>query len=196
MKKSAGTYRIWELLITVGLLAILAGCQKEYSYEGSNSRLLPGDSISSAPPVIREFPACPYCDSNKVRAVGSWDFVTGNSYLCGTTTNSGFVGGTTFFTFFGPSACSADTGLVVSIYLPVKMDHDINDLITNTVAFYYYDHNAPKDIFISDPSLPFTANITSYVFATGICTGTFNGTVFRASGDTAHISNGHFVIKL
>ena len=196
MQKQRHSRWPWFIPLGYGILLLSAGCQKDYSFEGGNNPYFNRDSVAAAPPVVHEFPICALCDSTSPLTIGSWNFTAGNSFLCGTTTKSGFVGGTTFFTFFGPSRCSIDTGLVVSIYLPVKMDHDMSDLVTNRVALYYYDHNAPKDIFISDLSLPITATISSYILSTGICTGTFNGTVFRSNGDTTHITNGHFKVRL
>jgi hypothetical protein len=64
------------------------------------------------------------------------------------------------------------------------------------VAFYYYDHNATKDIFIALSRAPFYLTLTSFTYSTGIATGIFGGTVFRANGDTASIRDGHFKIKL
>jgi hypothetical protein len=198
--KRLKVWGIFKILASIwlwyGFSLVQTGCAKEYSYEGGDTTSTINDSVAAAPPVSHEFPDCSLCDSSKGLSVGEWNFRTGNSYLCGNTTNAGFVGGTTFFTFFGPSACSIDTGLVFSVYLPIHMDHDVTGLTTETIAFYYYDHHAPKDIFISDDSLPFSLTISSYVRATGICIGTFQGTVYRANGDTAHITDGHFQVKL
>ena len=130
--------------------------------------------------------------------LGKWNFKTGNSFVCGTADGSGFIGGydKKIFTFFGPSACSIDTGLVMTIYLPLPLDHDMYDVYINQAAFYYYDHNAPKDIFISLPKAQFTATVKSYIYATGIATGTFSGTVFKPNGDTAFVGEGNYKVKL
>ena len=84
-----------------------------------------------------------------------------------------FVGTNTFFTFFGPTACSIDTGMVLSFYLLVPFDQDRFDVLTSNTAFYYYDHHAPKDIFISLPPTPFWVNIECHIYSTGIAIGTF-----------------------
>ena len=57
----------------------------------------------------------------------------------------------TDFTFFGPSACSVDTGIVVSVYLPVALDRDQFNLTTQQTAFYYYDHMLQQTYMIAAP---------------------------------------------
>jgi hypothetical protein len=100
------------------------------------------------------------------------------------------------FTFFGPSACSIDTGLVMTVYLPVPLTADRFNITTNDVAFYYYDHFGPRDMFISFHTAPFYLTVESFTLATGIATGTFGGIVYRVNNDTAFIREGHFKIKL
>lgn len=169
------------------------GCQKEYSYEGSDSTIHK-DSI--LPPVVKEFPECSLCRATDDLLLAKWNFNTGNSFLCGVVNKAGFVGGNKTFTFFGPSACSIDTGLVMTVYFPIALDQDMYNITTNEVAFYYYDHHATQDIFISQPLKPFSVTLQSFIYATGIATGTFNGTVFKPNGDTAFIGEGKFKVKL
>lgn len=174
------------------------GCQKEYSFEGGDTTGLTGNPPGpSGAPVAGAFPVCKACDAAKELAPGEWSFKTGNSFLCGVTTNSGFFGGYSKedVTLFGPSACSVDTGLVLSIYnLEVPLDQDRLNLTSAEIAFYYYDHNSANDIFTSRHDQPFTVTISSYVHATGITTGKFSGTVFRANGSSVLISDGKFKI--
>jgi hypothetical protein len=42
----------------------------------------------------------------------------------------------------------------------------------------------------------FFVNIESFIYATGIITGNFNGTVFKPNGPTEYISAGKFEAKL
>ncbi len=176
------------------------GCEKEYSFEGIDTATVIHDSIASPPVAMQQqtFPLCALCHYSDQVDLGTWDFKTGNSYLCGSFTNSGFIGGDskTDFTFFGPSACSVDTGIVVSVYLAVPLNQDRFNLTTNEAAFYYYDNNAPQDIFITQPTSAFTVKVESFIYATGVATGTFSGTVFKANGDTAFITEGRFKAKL
>jgi hypothetical protein len=198
-------YHLFLPLIILVLLLQNTSCIKEYSIEGMHHDTLPPDTIVTiiTPPVtttpsVINFPQCSFCDSTDEITTGRWGFKVGNTYLCGSDDNSGFIGGPskTAFTFFGPSACSADTGIVVSVYLPVALDQDRSNLTTNEAAFYYYHHNAPKDILISLHPSVFSVTVQSFINATGIVTGTFNGIAFTADGDTVHITEGRFKAKL
>jgi hypothetical protein len=197
--------RYYFLLLLLALPILLlhsTGCVKEYSFEGAPQDTIsipvhdtiPSDTVISSVTL----PPCDLCNPSDEIATGQWSFKTGNSYTCGSFTNSGFFGGNlkNAFTFFGPSACSVDTGIVVSVYLPLPLDQDRFDLDASQTAFYYYDHNATKDIFISQPTAVFTVTVNSFIYATGIATGTFSGKVFTANGDTAYITDGRFKAPL
>jgi hypothetical protein len=84
----------------------------------------------------------------------------------------------------------------MTVYVPVPLDRDRADITTYKVAFYYYDHFGPSDIFISHSGAPFYVTLKSFSHATGLATGTFGGTVYKVNGDTATIRNGNFKIKL
>ena len=178
-------------------------CQKDYSYEGGDTVTVirnPGiDSLPAPSPGTMKFlPDCSFCHSTDNLSVGMWSFESGSSYACGGTTNSGFFGGYSKMdiTFFGPSSCSGDTGLVMSVFLPVPLDHDRSNITADRAAFYYYDNNAPKDIFDSQAERPFKVTVENFNISTGIAVGTFSGTVFKANGDTAVIKNGRYKILI
>lgn len=154
------------------------------------------DSLITLPVVSPSFSTCSFCKASDDLLLSKWNFKTGNNFVCGSVTNAGIIGGGQGFTFFGPSACSIDTGVVVSVYFIPVFDHDMYDVTFNEVAFYYYDHNASKDIFISLHEKPFSLTIQSFISSTRIMTGTFSGIVFKPNGDTAVISDGKFKIKL
>lgn len=99
-------------------------------------------------------------------------------------------------TFFGPSACSIDTDLVISAYFPVTLDADRFNITATITAFYYYDHNAPEDIMDSRPGEAFSVTIGSFIYATGIATGTFSGTVFKANGDSVFVHDGKYKVYI
>lgn len=181
------------------LLLQSSGCIKEYSFEGALNDTtpvnIPIDTLDTLmlPPAIT-FSQCYFCNAADEILLGHWSFKTGNAYLCGSFSNSGFFSGQskTSFTFFGPSACSDDTGLVVSVYLPIPLDQNRYDLTTNRTAFYYYDHNSPNDILASRPPSVFSVTVQSFVSATGIATGSFSGIAFTATGDSMRITDGRF----
>ena len=199
MKYVKRYFAIFLFFLLPVLVLLNTRCAKEYSFEGAKVDTLSrggGDTLVSQIPT--SFPPCGLCDPSMPITLGHWSFKTGNAYQCGTFTSSGFFSGfsKTNFTFFGPSACSVDTGIVVSVYLPVALDRDQYNLTTQQTAFYYYDHNAPADIFQSRHTAVFSVTVQSFIDATRIVTGTFGGTVFAANGDTAQISEGQFVAQL
>jgi hypothetical protein len=97
--------------------------------------------------------------------------------------------------FFWTSACSIDTGIVVSVYLRAAVDRDLFNVSTGKTSFYYYNQGT-KDIFITLPPLQVTVTVTSFIYATGIATGTVSGKVFTAKGGTACITDGRFKAEL
>jgi hypothetical protein len=195
---------LYVLLLFAGLLVLSVqqwGCNKEFSYEGGDTTAITdttvitdttsqNDSVPTPEPIIY----CPLCHEDSM-ALGSWNFKNNQSYFCGTTTDAGFISNATF-TFFGPSACSVDSGIVITAYMPVPFDEDKVNITTNRVAFYYYNHKGNKDMFIKLPPLPFSLTVNSYSKSTGITTGTFQGTVYKENGDSTHITNGRFMVKL
>jgi hypothetical protein len=188
------------LLMSPVLFLQNTGCQKEYSFEGAGSTGYIQDTLGAmGGPVAGEFTKCNLCDPSAELAIGEWSFRTGNSFLCGGVTNSGFFNGYSRkdITFFGPSACSVDTGIVLSIYnLASPLNGNQSNISCDQVTFYYYDHNASKDILSSSLDKPFTATIITYVNSTQIATGTFSGTVLKANGDTAIIKDGKFKVLI
>lgn len=198
MNQARRYYPIVFFLLSLLLLLQNTRCAKEYSFEGAKVDTLTtgtGDTVISQIPTPSS--QCNLCNPADQILLGHWSFKTGNVYQCGTFTNSGFFSGLskTAFTFFGPSACSIDTGIVVSVYLPVALTSDQFNLTTEQTAFYYYAHNAP-DILASRPTSIFSVTVQSFINATGIVTGTFSGTVFTANGDTATVTEGQFIAPL
>ncbi|HEY0433114.1 MAG TPA: hypothetical protein VGC95_04545 [Chitinophagaceae bacterium] len=187
---------VFRVAICVIVVSMLSRCQKEYSCEGCRGHANV-DSIP-LPPVVRDFPECTLCHESDALALSTWNFKTGNSYVCGVVhdAGAGIDREKKAFTFFGPSACSLDTGLVMTVYMPVPMDRSRSDITTSRVAFYYYDNNAARDIFISLSTQPFSLTVKSFDFSTGIAEGFFSGIVYRANGDTAMVRDGKFKVKL
>lgn len=204
MKLSKLYYFVAVFFVTTTLVLQNVSCAKEYSNEGHDTAIIihppltPPDSTMAAHDTAALFSSCAKCDTGAELMVGNWNFKTGNSYACGNVTNSGFFSGNTQkdITLFGPSACSADTGIVVSAFFSVPLDRDRYNLTTNQIEFYYYDNHAPKDIFSSQPQKVFSVTIQSFIYSTRIATGQFSGTVFKANGDTAYIREGKFKVYI
>src|SRR6185503_9799701 len=175
----------------VGFL-IISGCKKEYSFEGANTN---NDTIvrPPGPPtgISYNFPVCAYCNSLTTTELWTWSFKMENALLCGKLDTAIVINNRTVFTFFGPSACSIDTGMVITVYLENDtLNRDIPYLITNKVSFFYYDHVGPSYIFISQAYSPFSATIENYNHQTRIATGTFTGFARRSDGRYVSINSG------
>lgn len=203
-------YALFFLLLASPLLLMYGGCVKEYSFEGGSTDsiptldsiptndTLPNDTTDTIPIPVKILPPCDLCHETDAITTGQWSFKTGGTYACGSFTDAGFIGGNTKtdFTFFGPSSCSIDTGVVVTAYLPVPLDRDRSHVVSTHSAFYYYNHKGVADIFINHQESPFTVIVDHFDYATGIATGTFSGTVFTADGDTAYITSGRYNARL
>jgi hypothetical protein len=188
------------ILLTGMIILYLAGnfsaCSKEYSFEGGGTPAI--DTLPPPPVPKPELPVCPAC-ANYTDPVNlnQWTFNVKQSKACGTTDTAIINLERTAFTFFGPSTCSADTGLVMTVYLENEsLNRDITNLTINRVAFYYYDRVTPSYIYMSNHNSPFTVHVDSYQHQTKILTGTFTGNTLKADNSPASITSGKFKVKL
>lgn len=83
----------------------------------------------------------------------------------------------------------------MTVYLPVAFDQDRFNITTTEAAFYYYDNHARKDNIYKSVCRTISVTVQSCIYATGIATGSFNGTVFKPNGNTAFIAEGKFKAK-
>lgn len=185
------------IVILLLLFVFFAGsCKKEYSYEGGAIPVISTDTVR-VPVPVNEFPLCPACTANTGSGLSQWTFKSGNSVLCGTLDTAISNPDRNAFTFFGPSSCSGDTGMVMTVYLITdSLNRDRTNITTYNNAFYFYERVTPSYIFMSHQGSGFTVTITSYDHQARICTGTFSGTAFRNNGGGASISSGKFKVKL
>jgi hypothetical protein len=184
------------VVLFVLLLLLFQSCKKEYSYEASPPALQ--DSIVTPPDPITELPLCFSCNSYTDPVnMNQWSLKAETSKTCGIIDTAFCTFERSAFTLFGPSSCSIDTGLVMTIYLQdVKLDRDLSNIYVSKVAFYYYDRVAPSYIYISSSAYPFSVYIDNYNHQTKIMTGKFDGFAKRTNGINAFISQGRFKIKL
>lgn len=182
------------VLLLVIALFLLISCAKEYSFEG----LQPAPIDTLQPQIITNiFPSCSLCIASSGTDLSSWSFSIGNSSLCGEIDTAIVSPQRTAFTFFGPSACSNDTGMVISVYLLTDtLNRDIRNLTLYYNAFYFYERVTPSDIYVSRQNNPFIVKIESYDHLNKIATGTFEGNVFSSNSSGARITNGKFKVKL
>lgn len=176
------------------LLVLIVGCSKEYSYEGGPPVVI---DTTRPPVIINEFPFCPACTTINTPNLWQWSFKSGNSILCGKADTAILNPERTAFTFFGPSSCSRDTGIIVSVYLNTDtLNKDKTNFTVSRFVFYYYDRITPSYIFMSLGNNPLSGTITSYNHQTKIITGTFQGNVFRPNGNGTSITSGNFKMKI
>jgi hypothetical protein len=172
---------------------LVQACAKEYSFEGG----VPTIRVDTIPVPINTDPVCPACINNTASGLSEWTFTSGNWKLCGTADTAIALGNRTSFTFFGPSTCSSDTGMVITVYMGNDtLNKDKQNLHINRAAFYCYERITPSYIFLSQNSNSFSVTIENYNHATKIVTGTFRGTAFRTTGASASINSGRFKVKL
>jgi len=195
--------KIWTLLTSAALLYAtgMTGCAKEYSYEGGLPRR-DTTTISADTNRIGPFalPYCYQCNANFGLADNTWSLQFYNSTCCGSFTRAVITPERDAFTFFGPSACSTDSGLIFNTFFsPIVFDRDLQNISTNRLAFYYYDNKAAAN----DPYIlqgrrdnPMTVVIDRYVHQTGMAVGRFYGYAYSKTGDTVYVKNGRFSIKI
>lgn len=192
----------FQVLATTVLIQLFisgTGCSKEYSCEGC-SMDSPPDSlpIPVTPPVIHELPVCTSCNTfpDPVE-LHQWSLKAQESQACGRIDTAIINPERTAFTFYGPSACSADTGMVLTVYMESRvLNQDLSDITINRSSFYYYDRVTPSDIYMSRQTVVFPVHIDRYDHQTKVMTGSFSGTVFRGNGSPASITAGKFKVKL
>jgi hypothetical protein len=186
----------WIIFIFPFVSAIFAGsgCIKEYSFEqGSqdtasvvDTLLLPSTSIVST---------CTACNTTEIPD-SSWRVTIGNRVYCGKAEKAIISPDRTGFTFFGASFCSADSGLVTTVYLDnMRLDVDRTNVGAKMGA-YYYDRIGATHIYESISAQPLRLVIHSYTHQTGIATGVFSGTFLDHNGTAHEVKNGRFRIRL
>lgn len=192
-------FQVLATAVIIHLFVSGTGCSKEYSCESCNINS-PADSlpIPATPPVSSELPVCPSCNSYPDPVeLNQWSLKAQQSQACGIIDTAIINPERTAFTFYGPSACSADTGMVLTVYMENRvLNQDISNLTINRSSFYFYDRVTPSDIYMSRQTVAFPIHIDRYDHQTKIMTGSFSGTVFRGNGSPASISNGKFKVKL
>ncbi|CAN5339217.1 hypothetical protein BH20BAC1_BH20BAC1_15720 [soil metagenome] len=186
---------IFAALAMVTLFA-QSGCKKEYSYEGGalidTIPAGPTDTLFIPPLTL---PSCNECELNPDTDSTYWNLIFDNKILCGKITRAIGTSDKTGFTFFGPSKCSLDTGLVMSVALRIDtLNKNLSNVISNNVALEYYD-NTTQTNFFQSMRQSITFKMKSYDHITGMASGSFSGTVILKDNSIAEVLNGNFVIR-
>ncbi len=176
------------------LILLNVSCQKELYFDREVTTL-PVDSITPAndPGAL---PACASCLKPDTVNTYTWSFKTGDSQLCGRVDSAIINIDRTSFTFFGPSSCGGDSGLIFTVYLdPFALNKDTTNFTAAYASFYYYHTGAPY-VLMSKTAQSFNFTISSYVHATKIATGVFSGFGYRQNGRAVEVKSGKFKIRL
>jgi hypothetical protein len=178
------------------LLILISGCEKEYSYEGGNAVVIIDTVSVSDPGTGNGAWICPACIGQDTAIESRWSFHNDSILVCGIIDTAIVNSERTAFTFFGPSSCSIDTGIIISVLLDTELNKDLYNITSPKGVFYYYDNIGRTDIYISRHESPFTVTIESYIHQTRTATGSFSGPVFRPDGTSSYINSGKFKVKL
>ncbi len=196
---SKGKSHIARLLVFVMLMLTFTACEKDYSYEGGGMSPLPPppvqpDSASLPAPVF--LPPCNACEIDPTTDSTWWNLVFDGKTMCGGVTRAIVTADKTGFTFFGPSKCSPDTGLVMSVALNNDtLNRSKSNIVSRNVALEYYDNTTQTNFFESmRQSITFT--IASYDHSTKYARGTFQGEVKLKDSTVSAILNGNFYFKI
>lgn len=182
------------------ILAVIGACKKEYSYEGGprqdSTRLSDLTPIQDSTETAGiTFSNCVSCNSIDASSGYIWSFKVGGSLLCGSVTKAVLSPGRDAMTFFGPSACSEDSGLIITAYFNNQvLNKDQSNITTSRAALQYYDNTAMSDILLSRQPIIFSLTIDSYIRQTEIAIGTFSGSVVDRNGNIIKVDAGRFKI--
>lgn len=177
---------------------ILYGCIKEYSYEGGLGGSVITDTLQPpvTPPPSPEFAICQACNGQDRFEENRWSFKAGNSFVCGIIDTGIINSERNAFTFFGPSACTMDTSMAVSVYLETDhLNRNHQGLVVRRIAFYFNKFGLSDHLLINRPGTPFSVTINSYDHGTKMTIGTFQGNAFRPDGSALAVE-GKFMVKL
>jgi hypothetical protein len=167
-------------------------CTKEYSYEASPITT----DTTTIPTVIQPY-ICPACIGNETFQENKWSFRNNGLLRCGEIDTAISNPTRTGFTFYGPSACSKDTGMIMTILLDtLRLNRNISNVTYSMSAFYYYDNVGNTYIYMNRQQSPFTVTIESYTHADRMITGSFSGFGYRTATGGASINSGKFKVKL
>jgi hypothetical protein len=175
----------------------IISCKKEHSFEGTRP-YVPAP-IDTTKPILPPAPwICPACIGKDVQIEDKWSFFIDGSFLCGDIDTAIVIApDRSGFTFFGPSSCSVDSGMVFTVFLNGEaLNKDLRNFTTQNIAFYYYDNVGQTLAYISKRNIPFSFTIESYAHQTRTAIGNFSGPVIKANGVPGYISSGKFKVKL
>ncbi len=198
MKKELSHIKTFLLILCT--LTVWLGCKKEYSLEGNPLQIIPipADTTSARDTagIAMAFPYCNTCSYSNMAAELTWSFKIDTSLFCGNVTNGVISPDGKGMTFFGPSACSRNYGLIITAFFnDAVFTMDQNHLVATHVTLQFYDHTGTSDILQSKPPLVFGLIFDTYSKFTKQATGSFNGSALNKAGDLVAIKAGRFRVR-
>jgi hypothetical protein len=190
-----------SLFFLILLVFAVHGCKKEYSYEGGT---LIQDSTITDPIILPDsanadntiaFPRCEGCSNLHTTSSLFWSFKLRGADVCGIITNTVVSPEGTAMTFFGPSVCSVDSGLIITATFDQALKQASANLGASRASLEYYDNVTGIDILQSKQPNVFSLTIDQYTAQTGIATGRFSGTVVAKNGELVKVDDGKFKIR-
>lgn len=184
----------------IAILIFFSACYKDYSFERSDIPPMVEDSsiVTDPPPTAASpLPGCDFCSVNQQPTEISWSFGIDGSFLCGNVTSSVMSNEKDALTFFGPSSCSNDSGLIITAYFSKRpLRGDAAYVQADRASAIYYDNISDVPLFESLPQNGFFLVINEYDQSTGIAFGTMGGKAKFKDGSTWTIKNGRFRISI
>lgn len=178
------------------ITAVFISCEKEYSYENgpADPVVIPvTDSTDTVNQTNNSFLHCSRCDNAAGTAINTWRFETAaGAVVCGEV-DTAFVLNheRDVLTFFGPSYCGSDSGLIFTVNLSSGLTGNAINIPASFTAYYYY-HTGNPNILVSLASQPFTLMVTSYNHSSRIASGTFSGTAYLQNQAAVAVTRGKF----
>ncbi len=187
---------IWFCFITCGI----SSCKKEYSFEGNavnsdTTRLQDTSIVRDTSISAIQFATCKGCNTIDTASGSHWSFQVGEVKLCGGVTRAVISPDSLGMTFFGPSLCSIDSGLIITVFfLENTFNKNQINIIASRASLQYYDNITPSDVMVSKRPNVFNLTILNFTPAVGF-SGVFNGWVIDRLGKLVKVDNGKFIIR-
>ncbi len=179
------------------LAGIAPGCTREYSFEGEDTLaapLLPDTTINKDTTIVA-LDSCAGCSNAFTE--GQWSLKLNGALFCGAIDTAIVSAERNAFTFFGPSLCSPDSGLIITVRLDEeRLDYNRQNLLLQKSSLNYYDNVNGSYVAQSRQGEPFSVYILSYDHATRKAEGTFYGTGYTDKGKAIAITDGKWKTHL
>lgn len=196
MTRQHYSHTVGMLCLVFLLLLSATNCSKDFSFEGGP--LSDTTSIVDTSSDLDFFiPSCPSCSNANEVKVNSWKFSLNGTVICGVVTRAIKNAAGTALTFFGPSQCSQDTGVVITAYFTAPgLTENKTPFRAERVGLEYYDKVTPSSIVLALLTTQFSLIIQTYNQQSGEATGIFEGEALTSNGKTIKVTSGKFNIKI